>query len=881
MANVVRNPRAGLEVHDSDIHLSPKQYLKLSLFAPLKKPPSLEKFPGALVVRRYRRGEELFRQGDAGWTAFYILTLDDVLLMQQMRLESATKQNEKIALQLEINRLKEEQRRRAPLTEDDPSRQTATVHMATLAQGYTQKAGLRRMLNFTSRPTGAIKNREQQTIYVPVGGPRTVSYEAGRAPLFEGYLFGEMSCLFRTPRSATVVADRDCYMIEVLRHILDALHRDPVYKTRADTVYLQRVFELQLRKMPLFADLKKEEFEEIRNNVELLSVEPGNVVCDEYERSDCMYIVRQGLVKVTKSVSHLVSAQDVTDWAGFARNLKQGEQVPNSPAGKLWAMLSEQARLVLRTPELEKVGPADRSEVLFAVNDVLKQRKMAEAPEFKPITDSEGFENLLPVLPAKKTDWSDTQVRQHNRLLLEALCPTGLRQHRKHAGIETILSYCSANDYFGEMGLMLNQPRSATCIAFSHPNHEGTVELVKIPSKTFWKLIKMSPAIRDRVKQEIATRRKQTITKLARPVWEEANQVQFSPKFAELGLIQGQKLMLIDLDRCTRCDECVKACVSTHTDGHSRLFLDGPRFGKYLVPTACRSCLDPVCMIPCPVASIHRGDNKQIVIEDWCIGCAACADACPYGSIQMHDLGLIHEATRGWRWLPASLKAAQGDWQTPGYRGPSWVEGATPFVWNRMMQDSVRDLIGGQATAVDLAAQTLQFRFELDLSGKNLRAESRFKVELMSLGSNVRVWVNGIELTLDDRVKRGRHEYSIPPIPKDKPTVKSAGGTPLKPVPATNYLIVGRNIIAAQVTPTCKSGEVLFQLRMDEVKRPMDLPESIDTSVADEVVEKLVTYKAVVCDLCSTLPGREPACVFACPHDAAMRIDARTQFPAR
>src|SRR5262245_61609689 len=92
MANVVRNPRAGLEAHDSDIHLSPRQYLKLSLFSQLKKAPSLERFPGALVVRRYRKGEELFRQGEAGWTAFYILTADDAVAMQTMRLEVARKQ---------------------------------------------------------------------------------------------------------------------------------------------------------------------------------------------------------------------------------------------------------------------------------------------------------------------------------------------------------------------------------------------------------------------------------------------------------------------------------------------------------------------------------------------------------------------------------------------------------------------------------------------------------------------------------------------------------------------------------------------------------------------------------------------------------------------
>src|SRR5262245_8560569 len=192
MANVVRNPRAALEFHDSDIHLSPKQYLRLSLFAGLKKPPTLEKFPGALVVRRYRKGEELFRQGEPGWTAYYILTLDDVLAMQQMRLETTTKQNEKIALQLDLNRLREEASRRASSASDESARQAATVHIATLAQGYNPKAGLRRILNFSSRPTGVVRNRDQLTVYVPRDGPQTVSYETGRAPLYEGDLFGEM-----------------------------------------------------------------------------------------------------------------------------------------------------------------------------------------------------------------------------------------------------------------------------------------------------------------------------------------------------------------------------------------------------------------------------------------------------------------------------------------------------------------------------------------------------------------------------------------------------------------------------------------------------------------------------------------------------------------
>ena len=49
--------------------------------------------------------------------------------------------------------------------------------------------------------------------------------------------------------------------------------------------------------------------------------------------------------------------------------------------------------------------------------------------------------------------------------------------------------------------------------------------------------------------------------------------------------------------------------------------------------------------------------------------------------------------------------------------------------------------------------------------------------------------------------------------------------------------------------------------------------------MAEEVREKLVTDRAVVCDLCSTLSGQTPACVRACPHDAAMRVNARFEFP--
>ena len=109
-------------------------------------------------------------------------------------------------------------------------------------------------------------------------------------------------------------------------------------------------------------------------------------------------------------------------------------------------------------------------------------------------------------------------------------------------------------------------------------------------------------------------------------------------EFLSRGLMQAQSLLLIDLDRCTRCDDCVRACAATHDDV-TRLIRDGLRFDRYLVPTSCRSCHDPLCMIGCPVGSIRRRETKEIVIEDWCIGCGLCAKNCPYGNINMHVIG--------------------------------------------------------------------------------------------------------------------------------------------------------------------------------------------------------------------------------------------------
>src|SRR5262249_10015529 len=106
--------------------------------------------------------------------------------------------------------------------------------------------------------------------------------------------------------------------------------------------------------------------------------------------------------------------------------------------------------------------------------------------------------------------------------------------------------------------------------------------------------------------------------------------------FLQQGLMEAQSLLVLDLDRCTRCDLCVQACATAH-DGVTRLIREGLRYAHYLVATSCRQCRDPLCMVGCPVGSIRRRNELEIHIEDWCIGCGVCADNCPYGNITMHE----------------------------------------------------------------------------------------------------------------------------------------------------------------------------------------------------------------------------------------------------
>jgi len=201
-------------------------------------------------------------------------------------------------------------------------------------------------------------------------------------------------------------------------------------------------------------------------------------------------------------------------------------------------------------------------------------------------------------------------------------------------GGENVLNYIGPGGYFGEVGLLSDIPeirafappgvRTATCTALDH------VDLVRITAADF----------RDMLAQFPEELRRPLISDALKTLSRDRDALSMMQKgslgeFLGQGLMNAQSLLVLDLEKCTRCDECTKACADAH-EGVTRLIREGLRFDKFLVASSCRSCLDPYCMVGCPVGSIRRRETREIIIEDWCIGCGKCAENCPYGNINMH-----------------------------------------------------------------------------------------------------------------------------------------------------------------------------------------------------------------------------------------------------
>jgi len=198
---------------------------------------------------------------------------------------------------------------------------------------------------------------------------------------------------------------------------------------------------------------------------------------------------------------------------------------------------------------------------------------------------------------------------------------------------EIVVTYLSKGMTLGEVELLMEGTPgwyyTATSVEYA--------ELVKISRDDFYMLVNRYPAIERQLwKTAIAQIKEVGANK------RDVSRGEFMQAALEKGLMQGTSILVIDMETCTRCDDCVRACADTH-DGRPRFVREGDRYENLLITKACYHCQDPVCLVGCPTGAIRRakvGDVVEIA-DNLCIGCQACARNCPYDAIVMHETGEV------------------------------------------------------------------------------------------------------------------------------------------------------------------------------------------------------------------------------------------------
>jgi CRP-like cAMP-binding protein/Fe-S-cluster-containing hydrogenase component 2 len=187
------------------------------------------------------------------------------------------------------------------------------------------------------------------------------------------------------------------------------------------------------------------------------------------------------------------------------------------------------------------------------------------------------------------------------------------------------VTYLRKGDYAGELCLLLDEPWPFSLSALEH------VEVVKITRALIEEVLAGSPDAQKQLWATAVKRLKQRGFALRNPQASRTMQMAM-----DTGLIHGESVLLIDLNTCTRCDDCVRACAQTH-DGMPRFVREGLRYEQWNIVTACYQCSDPVCMVNCPTGAITRalGTLEVTIQDDICVGCEACAKSCPWDNIVM------------------------------------------------------------------------------------------------------------------------------------------------------------------------------------------------------------------------------------------------------
>jgi Fe-S-cluster-containing hydrogenase component 2/CRP-like cAMP-binding protein len=260
-------------------------------------------------------------------------------------------------------------------------------------------------------------------------------------------------------------------------------------------------------------------------------------------------------------------------------------------------------------------------------------QEIVAACEFNSYGD---YDSAKPIRDSA-ADKNDPTVAHEPIVVEEGHYPNGVllvrsgiaRVSRKHHNGRQTVGYATAGQAFGIEEISATAKTGQRVDYQARLSAIGFLNVILVPTHLVEKYLL------DRLQQQAVTRSPSDETGSNRQAVD-SNLLDF---LVDHRFVQGTATMVIDLDRCTRCDDCVKACATAH-DGNPRFIRHGPVHGHSMIANACLQCADPICMIECPTGAIHRDrtDGFIVINEQTCIGCAQCANNCPFDAIRMVEV---------------------------------------------------------------------------------------------------------------------------------------------------------------------------------------------------------------------------------------------------
>ena len=280
---------------------------------------------------------------------------------------------------------------------------------------------------------------------------------------------------------------------------------------------------------------------------------------------------------------------------------------------------------------------------LLAANPLLKLlpaqqlAEVAERSSYEQFGDTYWYRALGKLSEQAEESGDETYIIRQGAYLDGVLLIRGgfARVLKSYGGGERTVGFLTQNQMFGLHRVIdYAQDPTTTLIAPFSLKAIGYVDLIRIPTHLF--ISHVMPV----VATKSGNADPQRLREIA-PGFADDDDLDQSlmEDLLDKRIINGTATMLIDLNRCVGCDECVRACAVAN-DNNPRFVRHGLEHANVQYTNACMHCRDPVCTVDCPTGAIVRtaGTNVIAIDDNACIGCGNCARSCPYDNIRMVEI---------------------------------------------------------------------------------------------------------------------------------------------------------------------------------------------------------------------------------------------------